>query len=306
MKTLILFIVALASLSLRAANPAFTDFSANQFGTSGNKVVIKNGALFTNPVVRIGTITGDGSGLTNLTSANFSGDVYTNNRTSTSTFSNNVTVNGLFVINNSSGLRVSNLGVVTAVSFNGTSGGNAFIGNAQALTNIMDGSALTNVSGLSAGVTNQWLGDILTATNKLNTDLLSVLAQTNTALRAALAQTNVTLIQLQALGAVTNNSQIVLGHAGTVTLDLSALHSQADFTGCTGAVTFATIGLVVAHDYVLFGRNTNASNVTPTFPNWQFLGGAPPTITAGKAFVLSLWSRGTVDTNVWASYSEAQ
>ena len=102
----------------------------------------------------------------------------------------------------------------------------------------------------------------------------------------------------------TNPAQITLTHAGTVTLDLTAIRSQADFTGCTGAITFATANLVAAHDYVLFGRNTNASSVVPTFPAWRFQGGAPSIITGLKAFTISLSSRGTVDTNVWAAYSE--
>lgn len=66
MKRFLTFAFCLMAATLFAANPAFTDFNSNQFGTSGNKVVIKSGTLLTNPVVNSGVITGNGAGLTNL------------------------------------------------------------------------------------------------------------------------------------------------------------------------------------------------------------------------------------------------
>lgn len=104
---------------------------------------------------------------------------------------------------------------------------------------------------------------------------------------------------------VTVPTQIALTHAGTVTLTNTALQSWATLT-LTGSVTFATSALVAGHGYTVYGRNTQATNCTPTFPAWRFIGGAPATITAGKEWVLSLFSTGTVDTNVWAAYAEAQ
>lgn len=65
----LLFVVASFCVQVRGATPAFTDFSTNQFNTVGNKVRIKDGAGLTNPIVQVGTITGDGGGLTNLVSA---------------------------------------------------------------------------------------------------------------------------------------------------------------------------------------------------------------------------------------------
>lgn len=62
-------IFLLAALSIRAANPAFTDFSTSQFNVSGNKVAIKSSVLLTNPVVNSGVISGNGSGLTNLSAS---------------------------------------------------------------------------------------------------------------------------------------------------------------------------------------------------------------------------------------------
>lgn len=97
--------------------------------------------------------------------------------------------------------------------------------------------------------------------------------------------------------------QVTLTHAGTVTLSFAPLLTESDLT-LTGAVTFATSGLAAGKSYTVFGRNTQATNCTPTFPSWRWMGGAPATITAGKEFVLGLASRGTVDTNVWAVYSE--
>lgn len=99
-------------------------------------------------------------------------------------------------------------------------------------------------------------------------------------------------------------SQISLTHAGTNTLSFSAQRSQADLT-LTGNVLFATANLAAGRDYQLFGRNTQASNCVPTWPGWRWTQAAPTNITAGKEFRLDLFSRGTVDTNVFASYHEA-
>lgn len=99
-------------------------------------------------------------------------------------------------------------------------------------------------------------------------------------------------------------TQVSLTHAGTVTLAFSPVNTEGELS-LTGAVTFATSSLSAQHNYILYGRNPQATNCTPTFPAWQFQGSPPAVITAGKTFTLSLASRGTVDTNVWAAYSES-
>lgn len=98
-----------------------------------------------------------------------------------------------------------------------------------------------------------------------------------------------------------------LTHSGTITLtNLAGYISEADIV-LTGVPTFATSALSAGSKYVLYGRNTAVTNYSnPVFPAWNFQGGAPSTITAGKAWTLSISSRGTVDTNVWAAYTEAQ
>lgn len=99
-------------------------------------------------------------------------------------------------------------------------------------------------------------------------------------------------------------TQLTLTHAGTLTLDFTPRQTEAMLNSITGAITFATSNLGASNSFVIFGRNTQATNCAPTFPSWQWMGGAPSTITAQKAFVISLQSRGTVDTNVWAAYAE--
>lgn len=88
--------------------------------------------------------------------------------------------------------------------------------------------------------------------------------------------------------------QILLTHEGTVTLDLSALRSEADLT-LTGAVTLAASSLSPGHSYTLFLYNTLSTNCAFTFPagwtNW--IGGAPVSVTANSVGVLSVSSRTT-------------
>lgn len=68
MKTILTFLLMLFFATAWGANPSFQDFNSGQFGVAGNKVVVKSGVLLTNPVVSSGVITGNGSGLTNLSS----------------------------------------------------------------------------------------------------------------------------------------------------------------------------------------------------------------------------------------------
>ncbi len=53
MKYTLTFLICLMTISANAANPAFGDFNANQFGTTGNKVAVKSGVLLTNPIVDV-------------------------------------------------------------------------------------------------------------------------------------------------------------------------------------------------------------------------------------------------------------
>lgn len=95
-----------------------------------------------------------------------------------------------------------------------------------------------------------------------------------------------------------------LTHAGTVTLDFDAVNTVASMT-LTGNVTFATSNLATNRTYRLKITGTS-TNATPTFPAWNFLGGAPSTITASKVGMLSLEAWGTADTDVVAAYAESQ
>ncbi len=62
--TRFLIVQFLLPLALFGANPAMTDFNSNQFGTTGNKVVIKSGAALTNTAFT-GTLTLNGGTFTN-------------------------------------------------------------------------------------------------------------------------------------------------------------------------------------------------------------------------------------------------
>lgn len=99
---------------------------------------------------------------------------------------------------------------------------------------------------------------------------------------------------------------ITYTHAGTVTMTNTAWLTKA-YLAPTGNVTFATSDLTAGHDYIVFLRNVQATNIVLTFPQnggtnaWQFQGGAITNIPSGQTFTLSTTSVGTVDTNVWAA-----
>jgi len=107
-----------------------------------------------------------------------------------------------------------------------------------------------------------------------------------------------------ALGTITEGT---LTHAGTVTLDFTSVYTVSKLT-LTGSVTIATSNLAAGHEYLLILEQAQSTNATPTFPSpaWNFGGGAPSTLTAGKVSWLWLRSRGTVNTNVIAAFTEAQ
>lgn len=56
----------LLAVSVFGASPSFQSFNQNQFNTNGLNIAVKSGALFTNPIINSGTITGNGSGLSNV------------------------------------------------------------------------------------------------------------------------------------------------------------------------------------------------------------------------------------------------
>lgn len=99
--------------------------------------------------------------------------------------------------------------------------------------------------------------------------------------------------------------QGTLTHAGTVTLDFDGTTTVNSMT-LTGSVTLATSNLATNRTYRLLLKNTQATNCTPTFPNWYFLGGAPTNITSASISMLSLEAWGANDTNVVASFSMSQ
>jgi hypothetical protein len=105
-------------------------------------------------------------------------------------------------------------------------------------------------------------------------------------------------------------TQVPLTHAGTVSLSFTPDQTQSDLT-LTGSVTFASANLAAGKSYTVFITNPQSTNSVYTFPQasgtntWVFVGGTPASIVAGKRGILSLSSRGTTDTNVFAAYSEA-
>lgn len=99
--------------------------------------------------------------------------------------------------------------------------------------------------------------------------------------------------------------QGTLTHAGSMALDFDAT-TTVNQISLTGAVTFTTSNLATNRNYRLLIKNVQATNCTPTFPSWKFLGGAPSTITAGQWGMLSLEAWGTTDASVVAAYSESQ
>ena len=149
----ILFLMALAG-TVRTATPSFGDFALNQFETNANKVRIRSNALLTNPIVAAGVITGNGSGLTNI--SGLITNQFTTNVVGVAilgdvSFSRNLSGSNV----NSGYLRVTNI-----IVFGGGSGGvsleqaasRLLISNSVVLANgaiIGDGSGLTNLQVLT-------------------------------------------------------------------------------------------------------------------------------------------------------------
>lgn len=99
-------------------------------------------------------------------------------------------------------------------------------------------------------------------------------------------------------------TRATLTHAGTVTLDCGITNRYASIT-LTGNVTFATANLSAGRWYNVVITMT-ATNDTPTFPAWKWLGGAPSTLTASQIGVLSLYPQSTTDATTLAAYTETQ
>lgn len=82
MNKLLTFIFCLVAAPVFAASPSFQSFDTNQFGTGGNRVVLKDGVLITN-VVFVG---GNGGGLSNVTARYGTSNFYSANLSYASTF----------------------------------------------------------------------------------------------------------------------------------------------------------------------------------------------------------------------------
>lgn len=216
----------------------------------------------------------------------------------TSTFSNNVTVNGLFVVNNSSGFRATGLGTATAVGFVGTSGGNAFVGNAQSLTNIMDGSALTNVSGLSAGVTNQWKTDATNAASGQTIYASNLVSGGQIPIGTLLAGTT----NGNAGGGLieTIGTQRWRTYNGNLLTNLDAASTNKTISGATLAGSWTNSGAVLTGG---FAWTNYATGAWMTYTNGVLTIGptnAAATITLNGTsgnVIASLFNGGTVTTN---------
>ncbi len=132
MKFIITFLLLAATIVGRAANPAYQDFNANQFGVNGNKVRLKSGVIVTNPVIGAGTLTGqittgavtneNGSraayledigtvGATNIYFTNiFATNIYTSNFFTTNLFATNAYITNLVsTVNVTSNLFATNI-----------------------------------------------------------------------------------------------------------------------------------------------------------------------------------------------------
>lgn len=138
---------------------------------------------------------------------------------------------------------------------------------------------------------------------------LNVEALTNVTARSAVRGLTGVLTNSLDAGVVTatkafQSHQGTLTHAGTVTLDFDAT-TTVNALSLTGNVTFATSNLATNRTYRVKITGV-ATNATPTFPAWKFLGGAPTVITATKTGMLSLESWGSADADVVATYAETQ
>lgn len=93
-----------------------------------------------------------------------------------------------------------------------------------------------------------------------------------------------------------------LTYSASVTLDFNAANVQS--VSLTGNITFSTSNRSVTKGKVM-RIICDATSRTLTFPSgWVWLGAAAPTtVAASKTAVLSLYSFGTADTDIIASYA---
>jgi len=202
--------------------------------------------------------------------------------------------------------RISDNG--SAMTFNGVavgSGGGGFVGavsNSVVTSGLLAvGAGKTNGIAATAAHINSTLGFTPASSNTL----VSTYAPIASPALTGTPTINGASIETQLTNRMLFPTQVALTHAGTVTLDFTPFRSEASLT-LTGSVTFATSNLVSTNGYTIYGRNTQATNCALTIPAWRTMTAAfPATITALKEFTISLSSRGTVDTNVWAVYVEA-
>lgn len=141
MRNLITILILLICFSVKAANPSFSSFNANQFNTTGNTVNIKSGALLTNI---------NGSTITNLAIKTLSRDF-------------GVTGSGDETAKIQSALNAASP-VLVDVSF---TAGNLFITNSSCL--IGDGHSIAN---FNTGSTGDFFSSVSGVTNFTFTGLI--------------------------------------------------------------------------------------------------------------------------------------
>lgn len=73
MKNILTLMLALDVLTGAAQSIQYRNLNTNQFGSNNFSVSLKGGLLLTNPIVASGTITGNGTGLTNVSATNVVG-----------------------------------------------------------------------------------------------------------------------------------------------------------------------------------------------------------------------------------------
>lgn len=179
------------------------------------------------------------------------------------------------------------------------------------LTNLVTQSAFTSATNsittsaanwTASGTTNSTLTGVARANAVVATNGITAGASTfttdSTGFRANASQITDLLVGGMAV------SRTTITHGANVTLDCGLTNRYASCT-LTGNVTFVTSNLSAGKWYNVI-LTLPATNTTPTFPAWKWLGGAPSTFTASQIGVLSIYPTSTTDATTLAAYTETQ
>lgn len=232
-------IVLMGTVNGFSANPAFTDFNANQFGTSGNKVVIKDNAWLTNGLF-YGAVR-----VTNTAVANSFVDIGTNGWLRI--ISNNA--NAFMVGPN--GIGMTNLG-------------NLYIGGNSLFTGTLtgNGSGLTNLnaSNLASGTASQAV--LPTATTNFGLVVMTNAAFANAVPTATTATTGKWTTDGSGLTNLNsdNIAQTVLTNNDTRIWTNKARYIMLD-SGTSKTITLVpTNGAIAGQNHLAIGTSVNGLN----------------------------------------------